>query len=117
MHAPLKDGAYEVAGYEHKGCGIGPDQGDVGKAQGPGTEEGVIVAENVPGIGKDAAFIGIVAHHEREVGGDDEDECCAQDHGDGGPQGACRRQEGRARHDKGAPADNAAEGKGPCVKT
>ena len=103
----------DIAENKGDGGGIGPDDGQVHQPHEPGGEEAVVITEDRLGEGEGAARIGITVHQIGIVDADDEHDQGADGNAQRRPQRSGDGKEGGSRHDKGAPADAAAEGKRP----
>ena len=116
VESALGRAAEKDADDEKHGRAVEENNRQVGQAQEPGTEKGMIPSERFLGIGIDSAGDGTASHQVREVTGNHQHDDHADRHGNHGPCRSRDREEGVAGHGKHAPADHAAEGHPPHVQ-
>ena len=116
MEPALGHAAEKDADDEKHGRAVEEDDRQVGQAQEPGTEKGMIPSECFLGIGIYPAGDGAASHQVGEVTGNNQHDDHADRHGNHGPCRSRDREEGVAGHGKHAPADHAAEGHPPHVE-
>ena len=108
--------AEQDAHDKEEGGTIQKYNGQIGKAQKPAAEKGMIPPEGFLGIGVDTARHGGTIHQKREIVGDDQHDEHSDQHG---KHGSCRpgyREKSGSRHGKHTPAHHAAEGHCPHVQ-
>ena len=115
VEAPLQNITKKEAYQDNYSGRIGPDNGQIGDNECPGSQKGMVMAHYLLHIGIEAAVIAVFLCQFAEVGADNQHGYAAQGNGEDAAHRAGMGQKEIARHHKGTPSHGTAEGQCPNI--